>query len=160
MWAEYTEQLYDNTSPEDLHHVACLRVPHSFYSQLPLGYIYFRERVAHHQYMMLHIVYQLRKEFTMPPRDNEETQPNQSVSAGACFVGYYIYIFSAGFGVPMVERIRMLLCWPHLSALVAYNGGTNVGHGPVRTLFLSLIWFPVPAHWMLAMALSRLFSWA
>ena len=31
--------------------------------------------------MMLHIVYQLRKEFTMPPRDNEETQPSQSVSA-------------------------------------------------------------------------------
>ena len=29
--------------------------------------------------MMLHIVYQLRTEFTMPPRDNEETQPSQSV---------------------------------------------------------------------------------
>ena len=54
----------------------------------------------------------------------------------------------------------MLLCWPRPSALVAYNGGTNVGQGPVRTLFLSLIVFLVPAHWMLAMALSRLFSWA
>ena len=40
----------------------------------------------------------------------------------------------------------MLLYWPHPSALVAYNGGTNVGqaynggtnvgHSPVRTLFL------------------------
>ena len=36
----------------------------------------------------------------------------------------------------MVERIRLLLYWPHTSALVAYNGGTSVGHGPVRTLFL------------------------
>ena len=39
----------------------------------------------------------------------------------------------------------MLLCWPHPSALVAKNGGTNVGHGPVRTLFLSLILFLVLA---------------
>ena len=38
----------------------------------------------------------------------------------------------------------MLLCWPHPSALVAYNGGTNVGHSPVKTLFLSLILFLVP----------------
>ena len=37
--------------------------------------------MAHHQYMMLHIVYQLRKEFPLPPRDNENTQPSQSVSA-------------------------------------------------------------------------------
>ena len=62
----------DNASPEDVHHVACLRVPISFYDQVPQGYgPHFREHVAHHQYMMLHIVYQLRKEFTMPPRDNE-----------------------------------------------------------------------------------------
>ena len=40
----------------------------------------------------------------------------------------------------------MLLCWPHPSAFVAYNGGSNVGHGPVRTLSLSMILFPVPAH--------------
>ena len=46
----------------------------------------------------------------------------------------------------MVECISMLLYWPHPSALVAYNGGTNVGHGPLRTLFLSLILFLVPAH--------------
>ena len=45
-------------------------------------------------------------------------------------------IFLRPFGVPMVERIRLLLYWPHTSALVAYNGGTSVGHGPVRTLFL------------------------
>ena len=38
----------------------------------------------------------------------------------------------------------MLLCWPHPSALVAYNGGTNVGHSPVTTLFLSLILCLVP----------------
>ena len=36
----------------------------------------------------------------------------------------------------MVERIRLLSYWPHTSALVAYNGGTIVGHGHVRTLFL------------------------
>ena len=36
----------------------------------------------------------------------------------------------------MVEHISLLLYWPHTSALVAYNGGTSVGHGPVRTLFL------------------------
>ena len=42
--------------------------------------------------------------------------------------------------VPMTPCETMLYCmllyWPHSSALVAYNGGTNVGHGPVRTLFL------------------------
>ena len=38
----------------------------------------------------------------------------------------------------MVEGIRLLLHWPHSSALVAYNGGTSVGHGPIRTLFLEL----------------------
>ena len=63
------------------------------------------------------------------------------------------YIFLRTFGVPIMERISMLLCWPHPSALVAYNGGTTVGHGAVRTLFLSLILFPVLEHWMLAMAL-------
>ena len=26
----------------------------------------------------------------------------------------------------------MLLLWPHSSALVAYNGDTNVGHGPIQ----------------------------
>ena len=31
------------------------------------------------------------------------------------------------------------------SALVAYNGGTNVSHGLVRTLLLSLILFLLPA---------------
>ena len=57
-WAEYAEQWYDGASLEDLHHVACLRVPRSFYSQLPQEYgPHFKERVAHHQYMMLYIVY-------------------------------------------------------------------------------------------------------
>ena len=37
-----------------------------------------------------------------------------------------------------------MLHWPHISALVAYNRGTSVGHGPVRTLFLSLVLFHVP----------------
>ena len=60
---EYTEQWYDSASPEDMHHVTCLRVPSSFYDQLPPGYgPHFREHVAHHQYMMLHIVYQLKKD--------------------------------------------------------------------------------------------------
>ena len=57
-WAEYAEQWYDNASLEDMHHVTCLRVPSSFYDQLPQGYgPHFREHVAHRQYMMLHIVY-------------------------------------------------------------------------------------------------------
>ena len=57
----------------------------------------------------------------------------QLLVAGACFVGC---IFLRPFGVPTAEHIRLLLYWPHTSALVAYNGGTSVGHGPVRTLFL------------------------
>ena len=61
--------------------------------------------------------------------------------------------------VPMTPCETMLY-WPHISALVAYNGGTSVGHGSVRTLFLELDFVPVLAHWMLAMALSGLFSWA
>ena len=40
----------------------------------------------------------------------------------------------------------MLLYWPNPSALVAYNGGTSVGHGPDTALFLSLTLFPMPAH--------------
>ena len=30
------EERYDNAAPEDLHHAACLRIPHSFYNQLPI----------------------------------------------------------------------------------------------------------------------------
>ena len=37
--------------------------------------------------------------------------------------------------VPMTPRETMLY-WSHISALVAYNGGTSIGHGPVRTSFL------------------------
>ena len=37
----------------------------------------------------------------------------------------------------------MLLYWPHTTALVAYNGGTSVGHGPVRTLFLEPDFVPI-----------------
>ena len=37
--------------------------------------------------------------------------------------------------VPMTPCETMLY-WPHTSTLVAYNGGTSVGHGPVKTLFL------------------------
>ena len=57
------------------------------------------------------------------------------------FCGLY---FPLPFGVLMVERTRLLLHWPHASALVAYNGGTSVGHGPVTTLFLGLILSLVP----------------
>ena len=57
----------------------------------------------------------------------------QLLVAGACFVGC---IFLRPFGVPNPERIRLLLYWLHAIALVAHNGGTSVGHGPVRTLFL------------------------
>ena len=43
----------------------------------------------------------------------------------------------------------MLWYWPHPSALVAYNGGTNGCHGRVKSSLLSTIWVPMPAHWML-----------
>ena len=60
----------------------CLGIPQSFYNQPPAGYgSHFMEHMAHHQYMMLHKVYQLRRGFTMPPRDEAETQPSQSISA-------------------------------------------------------------------------------
>ena len=55
---------------------------------------------------------------------------------------------------------RMILYWPHPSGLVANNGGTNVVPGLVMILFLSLILFAMPAHFMLAIALPRLFGWA
>ena len=57
-------------------------------------------------------------------------------SATTCSGGFVGCIFLRLFGVPMVKRIRLLLYWPHTSALVAYNGGTSVGHGRVKTLFL------------------------
>ena len=45
-WAEYAEQWYDNAFAEDMHHVACLRVPSSLYDQLPQGCgPHFREHV-------------------------------------------------------------------------------------------------------------------
>ena len=57
--------------------MACLRVHSFFYDQPPQQYgPHLREHVAHHQYMMFHIVYQLRKEFTVPP----ETVKNHSPS--------------------------------------------------------------------------------
>ena len=68
---------------EDVHHAACLRIPQSFYKQLTDKYgSHFREHATHHQYMMLHKVYQLRREScTVPPRDEAQTQPSQSIGA-------------------------------------------------------------------------------
>ena len=43
--------------------------------------------------------------------------------------------------VPMTPCETMLY-WPHTSALVAYNGGTNVGHGRVIALFLDPDFIP------------------
>ena len=81
-WAEYAAQWYDKAFLGDMHHVARFRIPSAFYDQLSEGYgPHFSEHVGHHQYMMLHTVYQLRKEFTMPRRDNEEPHPSQSASA-------------------------------------------------------------------------------
>ena len=37
-WDKYAEEWYNNAPPEDLHHFACLRIPQSFYDQLPVGY--------------------------------------------------------------------------------------------------------------------------
>ena len=51
----------------------------------------------------------------------------------------------------------MLLYWPHPSALVADNGGTNVGHGPIKTLFFGPAFVPSAGTLMLDMALSGLF---
>ena len=55
--------------------------------------------------------------------------------------------------VPMTPCDTMLYCillyWPHPSALVAYNGGTNGSHGRFSNSLLSLILVPVPAHWIL-----------
>ena len=42
----------------------------------------------------------------------------------------------------MVERIRLLFYWPHTNALVAYNGGTSISHGRMRTSFLESDFFP------------------
>ena len=53
----------------------------------------------------------------------------------------------------------MLLYWPHTNALVAYNG-SMLAMALSRLFFLSRILFQVLAHWMLAMALSGVFSWA
>ena len=36
--------------------------------------------------------------------------------------------------------------WISSLPLSQLNGGTNVGYGPIRILFLSMILFPVPAH--------------
>ena len=47
------------------------------------------------------------------------------------------------FLVPMTPYEAMFF-WPHISALVAYNGGTSIGHGPVTTLFLRLVLCLVP----------------
>ena len=57
-----------------------------------------------------------------------------------------------------ITPYKATLHWSHISALVAYNGGTSVGHGPVRTLFLEPDFVPLLVHWMLAMALSELFT--
>ena len=53
----------------------------------------------------------------------------------------------------------MLLHWPPPSALVAFNGGTNIGHGPVTTLFLGLILFLVPMTPCDAILYCMLFYW-
>ena len=53
--------------------------------------------------------------------------------------------------------LETMLYLPHITAFVAYNRGTSVGHSPVRTLFQRLILFPVLAHWIVAMALSEIF---
>ena len=73
------------------------------------------------------------------------------------FCGLY---FPPPFGVLMLERLILLLYWPHTSALVAYDGGTTLGMALSGLFFLTLILFPMLVRWMLAMALSGLFSWA
>ena len=35
-----------------------------------------------------------------------------------------------------MTHCETMLYWPHTRALVAYNGGTSVGHGAIKTLFL------------------------
>ena len=43
-----------------------------------------------------------------------------------------------------VTAYEAMLYLPHISALVAYDGGTSAGHGPVQILFLSLVLCCVP----------------
>ena len=35
-----------------------------------------------------------------------------------------------------ITPCETMLYWPHISALLSYNGGTGIGNGPVRTFFL------------------------
>ena len=65
------------------------------------------------------------------------------------FCGLY---FPPPFGVPMVGPMPVPW-WPLMVAVALAMALSGL-------FFLSLILFPVQAHWMLAMALSGLFSWA
>ena len=61
-------------------------------------------------------------------------------------------IFPRLFGVPKVERIRLLLYWPHTSALVALALAMALS----RLFFLSLILYPVLALGCASVAINHL----
>ena len=54
----------------------------------------------------------------------------------------------------------MLLYWPHPVPWWPIMVALALAMALLGLLFLSVILFLVLAHWMLAMALSRLFTWA
>ena len=74
-------------------------------------------------------------------------EPDLVCNVGTLDVGHgpvrTLFLILILFLVPMTAYEAMLY-WPHISALVAYNGGTSIGHGPIRTLLLRLFLFLVP----------------
>ena len=57
-------------------------------------------------------------------------------NASATIIGHQGIGMSLIFCLVPMTPCGTMPYWPHAAALMAYNGGTTVGHGPVRTLFL------------------------
>ena len=69
-WQDYVTEWWSRAMPKDLYHASCLCIPDTLWRNLPPGYgTEFRERVAWHQCHGLHVVCQLQRKLTMPPRE-------------------------------------------------------------------------------------------